>query len=156
MTKLIGVALLCAALSSCVINPHHSQHTGTRATPIRFEIFSITPNASITVTCSHHYGNVMNVTSFTGGSNPITYAGQTVYAKTMNITLPQGCWEPWSGPNYSYITYIRVKQGGYNSAVFDEAGLDCLFDEIGDGTGPITAGINCRYDGSDILLFANP
>ena len=41
-------------------------------------------------------------------------------------------------------------------AVFDAPGLDCLWEAIGDGTGPITAGYNCKRDGADILLYATP
>jgi hypothetical protein len=145
---------LTAALSACVVNPHHGQNVGPRSTPITFEIFATKANAALSVTCSSHYGSPTTIASFTGGSDPITYAAETVYAKKRTITIPTACWESWSGSGYSFITYIRVKQDDSYAVVFDATGLDCLYEAIGDGTGPVTAGFDCKREGPDILLYA--
>jgi len=148
------VFAFCAALSACVVNPHHGQNVGPRNTPITFEIYATKPNAALSVTCSSHFGPASTIATFTGGSNPITYAEETVYAKQRTITIPNSCWESWSGSGFNFITYIRVKQGNDYAVVFDAPGLDCLWEAIGDTTGPITAGFNCKRSGADILLYA--
>jgi len=149
-------AVVALLVSGCVYAPNHGDHVGTRSSSIYFSIFGTQSAASFQMTCSHHYGNTQTVSTFTGGTSPTTLAGETVYATQRNVTLPSSCWESWSGPGYSYITYVRVLQNGYNAMVYDQAGLDCLHEQLGDGVGPITAGYDCRYDGNDILLFANP
>lgn len=152
-------ALLCAALlaaSACVVTPNHGDKVGSRSSSVPFEIFATKPNAALSITCSKHFGGATTIASFTGGSTPVTYAGETVYMKKHSMVIPSACWESWSGPNYSYITYIRVKQDNNNAVVFDAAGSDCLFEQIGDGIGPITAGFECKRDGPDILLLADP
>lgn len=154
MLRWTSIFALCAALSACVVNPYHGQNVGPRNTPITFEIYATKPSAALSVTCSSHFGSPVTIATFTGGSNPIKYADETVYAKQRTITIPDSCWESWSGSNYNFITYIRVKQGSDYVAVFDTPGLDCLWEAIGDGTGPITAGANCKRDGADILLYA--
>lgn len=156
MLRVFLFAALCAVAVACVIEPYHGKHIGTRSTPITFEIFATKANAALTVTCSHHYGNLQTIDTFVGGSSPITYAGETVYMKKRTITIPNSCWESWSGNGYTHITYIRVKQDDNFTSVFDQAGVDCVFEQIGDGVGPITAGFECQLDGKDILLYANP
>lgn len=148
-------ALLGISLQACVVSPHHGEHVGNTNSVIPFEIYAISPGAAISVTCSHHYGGATPVTTVTGGTTPITLSGQVVYAKSFNRTLPANCWEPWRGSNFNYITYLQVKVNDYNAAVYDEAGLDCLFGKISDGIGPITAGSACRMSGNSILLYAD-
>jgi len=108
------------------------------------------------ITCSHHYGPATVIANYTGGTSPVVINGETLYASPRTMTLPSSCWESWSGPNYSYITYIRVRQGEYYSYVFDEAGSICLGDQLGMGEGPTPATLDCARSGPDILLLANP
>lgn len=145
----------CAAFG-CVVSPQHGDHVGSRSSPIDFDIYATSSGASMQLTCSHHHGNTMVVSEFTAGTTPFTMHGETVYASGRTLTLPLSCWESWSGPGYSYITYVRVKQGEYNALVFDEPGIACLGEQLGDGVGPISAASECHRDGADILLFANP
>lgn len=143
---------LLALNGACVISPYSGQ-TVDRNAPVRFEIYATSPNASIRLECRHHYSSVLWSTTITGGSNPITYGGDTLYPKTVNITIPSTCWETWGS---QYITYIRPFQGSYNMAVFDEAGQDCVFDQVfGEQVSPISAGLDCRKQGNDILLLSN-
>lgn len=150
------MALVLVALPSCVVSPNHGDHVGTRSTPISFDVYATSSGADLEITCSHHYGNRTSVRSYTGGTSPVTLHGDTVYPSGITLTLPNSCWESWSGPGYSYITYIRVFQGEYNALVFDDAGVSCLGDQLGMGVGPIAGAVECHRDGPDILLFANP
>lgn len=155
MSKALLWAALLAA-SACVVTPNHGDKIGSRSSSVKFEIFATKPNAALSITCSKHYGPATIIATFTGGNSGITYANETVYMKKHTMVIPSACWESWSGPNYSHITYVRVKQDNNNAVVFDAAGADCLFEQIGDGVGPITAGIECKRDGADILLLADP
>lgn len=148
----LALGLIGALGSACVISPY-SGETVNRHQPIRFEFYATTPNAALKLECRHHYGSVLWSTTITGGSNPITYNGDTLYAKNVNVTIPSTCWEPWSG--YGYITYVRPQQGTYNMAVFDEEGQDCVFDKVfGEGESPVVAGNECKLTTKDILLIS--
>ncbi|GAA3945937.1 hypothetical protein [Allohahella marinimesophila] len=155
LLRSVLTASLGLSLGACVVSPHHGEHVGNTNSTIPFEIYALAPNAAIEVTCAHHYGGSMPVTSVTGSSNPITFSGEVVYPKTFNTALPSNCWESWTGRDFNYITYLHVKVNGYNATTYDEDGLDCLFGKIADGIGPITAGSACRRDGNSILLYAN-
>lgn len=156
MKKWVFASALCASGLGCVVSPIHGEHVGSRSSPVYFDIYATSSGASMQMTCSHHYGNVQVVSNFTGGTSPATIYGETVYPSGRSVTLPSSCWETWSGDDFSYITYIRVKQGEYNALVFDEEGSECLGDQLGMGVGPISAALECRRDGPDILLLANP
>ncbi len=132
---------LVLALSACATNPYHGQIVDNRSDPVDIELWATAPNTTVTVECGAGIlsTSFTHVKTFTSSTTALG-STQKVYAAGGHVTLPSSCWDIYHG---LWATRMRFKQGSNSMLVFDQEGLDCLFDSIAGGELLHNAGLAC-------------
>jgi len=151
-----GCASALITLGACTTAPYHNQSFGSTGSNVRVEGWTLFEDRDITVQCRPYFIGttwtpVSPSVSTTGFD--ITIAGETWYYFSGNVRIPNSCWFRWHSQHTAELRF--VDNDGYTYEVFDQDGLDCVYDQtLGDGIAPSVAGTDCGQDVHQIYIHA--
>lgn len=160
MHRLVTVTLLVAP--ACVLEPSWGE-SSTRRDPIDFSGTASRANAPLRVQAwNHDASGFETVASFTGGTTRYATEPDLYGWSRPAVRLADRYWVPTGfGCASGGMANLRVQEINSDGttrdlATFDQAGKDCLYDQIGDGAHPVAAGNACKLEDETIVLFSPP
>lgn len=146
-----------ALLSGCVISPLDDSSVADRLEPLDFSGYAYAANAPLQLWAfDHDRGTFELVRSFRGSDRAVGRDVRMYGWTASDVLLGERWWRRTSaGCSTAGAARFRVTEetssGTYRLKTFDEAGHDCLSDEIAAGTDFYDAGAEC-YTGDEIRL----
>jgi len=149
------IAVLFALVSSaCVTDPYHNQFLPSKASSVAVQGFALSASTDVFAQCRPYLssGAWTNIKKFTSSTSAINVGGDNVYSISGSMLVPSNCWLQWH-PSQA-TTEIRFYQNTTNGTatyqMYDKAGRQCVYANIGDGKGAIASGLdsNCHPLGS--------
>ena len=141
--------VLLLALSGCVLQPTDGEPAESRLDPIGLDGYAASPEAELEIRAFNHDTGMLEpvrtfeATATPGGIDPVMY-----WYQTDGLQLGERYWRPSSSPcTASGQARLEVWQRNgtsyYRFGTFDEAGYDCLMDQVLAGTDYYEAGTTC-------------
>ena len=158
-----AIALATATLTgACVTAPTWGDEP-TRRDPLDFTGVASRRDATLRIQAFNHArGDFDTIRNFSGSASKVA-SSPDLYSWSMpGIRLADAYWVGTGATCESTgMANLRVQErnddGSFSDlATFDAAGEDCLWDRIGDGEHPASAGRACKRTDPRIVLFAPP
>jgi len=109
--------------------------------------------ATLQIQALHDNGTWVTVAIAVASTSPFTYAGNTAYTFSTDVTLGL---EYYSSFTPDAFASLRVREVGGSLGYlvsFDGDGVSCVFDRVGDGDTWFAAGFNCAGDNSPNIVL---
>lgn len=163
--QLCLVASLGVGASACVVAPTDWDRIQP-SEPIAMTGYASLAGTAVRVQAKNQRTGAWDVVAtYTASSTPTTINGDTLYGWSGSLTFTQvNNADPWRcyfaipGSNPCQVplpaadAQLRVLQGdGSALTTFDEDGLDCVIDKVGQGEGWLAAGYACRDANSPVI-----
>lgn len=150
------------ASGACVMSPNWGDDP-TRRDPIDFDGVASQANASMRVQAWNHGLSAYETVASFVGTDDLRAVDPDIYAwQRLGVRLADRYWIPPGGScRDPGMALLRVQEYKGNDtwsdlATFDQAGEDCVWERIADGSHPVGAGNACKRSEPTIVLFAPP
>lgn len=159
LKHIVGLMSVTLGASSCVFGPFYDDEIPSTTTQVTFSMFALNPGATVTAECANHYSGFSQFGSKVASTSPTTVHGESVYSAQLKKVIPASCWDYGFGKPLTFLRFKEQMSSGPKTLLIfhKDDGPECISDEFAAGHGPITAGMNCAYDGSSnqLRLYAN-
>jgi hypothetical protein len=144
------LALGCLSMTACVTAPYHNQVIASPSTPISVQAFTVMKESPIEVQCRPYLtgGAWTTIATLTSSASALTAEQGDLYSAGRSVVVPTSCWYHWHS---QYTTELRFMGGPYTDtggkqplAVYDQAGVSCVFEAFGEGVDYATMSNDCR------------
>lgn len=174
--RLAQIILISTALSGCLLmSPFWGQTYASKSTPVKLQAWTTSSSPAIVFECSPAYHGGLypfggpHVWTHLATVTPIgpmyDSTGVEAFSASRSRVVPGVCWH-YEESGDRYMAAIRARNSGSSSEfkVFDEEGIACLGQEVGDAgswVGWIGKGCTLTYNGSTteipyVRIIANP
>jgi len=139
-------------ISGCVYTPT-SDDLICPGTTFNLAGFAEHAGATLRIEALHDNGTWNTVASAVASTSPFTYAGNTAYTFSTNVTLGSQYFSSFSPDAFATLR-VRELGGSLSFLVsFDGDGVSCVFDEVGEGSTWFAAGFNCAGENSPNIVL---
>lgn len=146
------MACIAACASACTLTPLDGTSLASRDETFTVWGYAKSPDHEIDIRCYDEDYNwpgtapwiPLNLTF--SDSQPLTIAGQSVYRFEIEVSIfNDACWTPVPGTGIveAFVETYDNPDGRHHDT-YDQPSWSCLLTEIGNGTGPLSAGATCR------------
>ena len=151
--------LLLAALPACVTSHVDNSHVDSRRDPLLFSGYAIDAHAPVQVRAWNHERNEFQLVHVAEAGDHGIGTGQELYGWVVeDLALGEEHWVgPGAGCASSGMAFFELRtlvgDTWRTLATFNEAGMDCLGDELAGSSDFFTAGATCKT-GETLLLLS--
>jgi len=140
-----------------VLGPHDGQVFANRTQAISFIGYASKPSATLDIQCRRPGTSSWLMASTATAEAGVANLGETtpLYYFQRSVVVRSDCW--LSQGEFGWQTQVRIREPGGSASTlytFDEEGILCLNDELGEGEEWVPAGAACQT-GTMLTLSAN-